>query len=241
MKKLLLSLAMLLTGVGAWGQNEIPTAKFDADALNNATETKRIAIRCTQESSYNTFYNYNNTDCRTGLPWTADMIVEWEPTGDGDGTHYIKKAYYDNGDENIYLLNTDITSFGSKTDTNIAKFKALPVSGDVGNSGLNSDDDKVYWVRLAIDKNNYTTWFNFNSSVKGYNNGTGVWTVQHVMDMTEYHKITINITKDGATETTTKIVKDGTVIEAPEYFGYTRTGDASVTKDDTDTQVWNIS
>lgn len=232
MKKILLSLATLMMTIGALAQSEIPTSKFNADELNSATETKRIAIRCTQESNYNTFYNGNG---RANLPWTESMIYEWEAAE--DGTHYIKKAYHDDGDENIYLLSNNTKTFGAKTANNVAKFTALPVSGDIANSGLNSDEDKTYWVRLALnpDKN---TWFNFNGDT--YNSGTGVWTVQHVMDMTGYYKIIINIVKDGATQTTTQIAKSGSTITMPEYEGY-EADVKTVTKDATDTQAVTIT
>ena len=232
MKKILLSLATLMMTIGALAQSEIPTSKFNADELNSATETKRIAIRCTQESSYNTFYNGNG---RSNLPWTESMIYEWEAAE--DGTHYIKKAYHDDGDENIYLLSNNTKTFGAKTASNVAKFTALPVSGDIANSGLNSDEDKTYWVRLALnpDKN---TWFNFNGDT--YNSGTGVWTVQHIMDMTGYYKITINIVKDGATQTTTQYVKEGSTITMPEYEGY-EADVKTVTKDATDNQQVTVN
>ena len=225
---------MLLAAVGTWAQTDIPTAKFNADDLNNATETKRIAIRCTQNSNYNTFYNGNG---RGDLPWTANMAFEWEAAG--DGTHYIKKAYPVDGDENIYLLNTNIRSFGPKTAENVAKFTALAVSGNISDCGLTTDEDKVYWVRLAVGPNN-NTWFNFNASVLGYNNGTGVWTVQHVIDISEYHKITFNVVKDGNTETVTRLAKVGDEVIVPIYDGYSA-DKKSVTKDNTDTQEETVT
>ena len=206
MRKILLSLAALLTAGVAWAQD---FTRLKADELNAKKTSHRIAIRCTQVTDWETVYNGKG---RAKLPLTADMVYQWVPAG--DGTFYIKKAFADE-----YLQTTNITTFGSKDAETVAKFTAVcpnsEGSGETlfggGDCHYNTEADKPYWVRLSLG----SKWFNFNGNQ--YNTGTGVWTVQHVLDLSGYYKVTINIVKDDATTTETRILKEGEEITVPEY------------------------
>ena len=209
MKKILLSLAALLTVGVAWAED---FTRLTAEELNAKTTSHRIAIRCTQVTDWNTVYNGKG---RANLPLTADMVYQWVPAG--DSTFYIKKAFADE-----YLQNTNITSFGAKESDNVAKFTAVCPKPDGEKVTLfggadchyNTDEDKPYWVRLSLGEK----WFNFNGNQ--YNTGTGVWTVQHVLDLSDYYKVTINIVKDDVTTTEIRIIKSGEEITVPEYPSY---------------------
>ncbi len=206
MRKILLSLAALLTAGVAWAED---FTRLTAEELNAKTTSHRIAIRCTQVTDWNTVYNGKG---RANLPLTADMVYQWVPAD--NGTFYIKKAFADE-----YLQTANITTFGSKDAETVAKFTAVcpnPEGSGVTLFGgadchFNTDADKPYWVRLSLgDK-----WFNFNGNQ--YNTGTGVWTVQHVLDLSDYYKVTINIVKDDETTTETRMLKEGEEITMPEY------------------------
>lgn len=217
--------------------------RLTAEDLNSATTSKRIAIRCTQNegNNYNTFYN--GTATRVTLPLTEAMVFEWEPTTQGQaGEYYIKKAF---ASESAYLQTTNISTFGDQTAETVAKFHAVkPVT-----TGFSGNEDKLnqnepifeneatggeYYVRLCLS----SSWFNF--SVGTYNNGTGVWTVQNIIDLSDYYKVTINITKDEATTVQTAIVKAGEIIEIPAYEGY-KSDYAGIEKTADDEQIINVS
>lgn len=212
MKKTLLSFALLLIGVGAMAHDY---QRLTANELNATETSRRIAIECTQESNYNQFYNGGAT--RNALPLAEANVFEWVSAG--EGKFYIKKVFADAS--SAYLQNTNITEFGAIDDATIAKFTAVnptPEGKDVENfAGANCyyfTEGKQYLVRLSLgDK-----WFNFNGNT--YNTGTGVWTVQNIIDLNGYYRVTINIVKDGATTTETRILKEGEEITVPEYTSY---------------------
>ena len=210
MKKTLLSFALLLIGVGAMAHDY---QRLTATELNKTGTSRRIAIECTQETNYNTFYNGSTN--RNGLPLTEANVFEWVSAGEGQ--FYIKKVFADAS--SAYLQNTNITTFGAIDAETIAKFTAVnptPEGSGVDNfGGANchyfTDEGKPYLVRLSLG----SKWFNFNGNQ--YNTGTGVWTVQNVIDLEGYYKVTINIVKDEATTTETRILKEGEEITVPEY------------------------
>ena len=213
MKKTLLSFALLLIGVGAMAHDY---QRLTANELNAPGTSRRIAIECTQETNYNTFYNGSTN--RNGLPLTEANVFEWVSAGEGQ--FYIKKVFADAS--SAYLQNTNITTFGAIDAETIAKFTAVnptPEGSGVDNfGGANchyfTDEGKPYLVRLSLgDK-----WFNFNGNT--YNTGTGVWTVQNIIDLNGYYKVTINIVKDDATTTETRILKESEEITVPEYPSY---------------------
>ena len=213
MKKTLLSFAMLLIGVGAWAHDY---QRLTATELNVTKTSRRIAIECTQETNYNTFYNGSKD--RNGLPLTEANVFEWVSAG--EDKFYIKKVFADAS--SAYLQNTDIITFGAIDAETIAKFTAFnPTSDGTGvnnfggaNCHYFTDEGKPYLVRLSLE----SKWFNFNGNQ--YNTGTGVWTVQNIIDLNGYYRVTINIVKDGTTTIETRILKEGEEITVPEYTSY---------------------
>lgn len=222
-------MATLLVAGSAWAQD---FTRLTADELNAKTTSHRIAIRCTQVTDWNTVYNGKG---RANLPLTADMVYQWVPAD--NGTFYIKKAFADE-----YLQTTNITTFGTKDAGTVAKFTAVcpnPEGSGVtlfggGDCHYNTDADKPYWVRLSLG----STWFNFNGNQ--YNGGTGVWTVQNILDLSDYYKVTINIVKDETETTETKILKEGEEITVPEYPLYDSDYTAT-TKTASDDQVITVT
>ncbi|MBR3855805.1 MAG: hypothetical protein IKM65_06580 [Bacteroidaceae bacterium] len=188
--------------------------RLTASDLNAVESSKRIAIRCTQESAYNTFYD--------GVGRTAELspsiIFVWENAGENQ--FYIKKAY--GADESTaYLQSNNLTTFGAVGTA--AKFTAVkPYTDGAGVEnfgGANCFEDQAtggdYWVRLSIG----STWFNFNGMV--YNSGTGVWTVQNVLDMSNYYQLTINSVVGEEITTKTIMVEAGAAITVDAKDGYT--------------------
>ena len=168
--------------------------RLTAEELNAKTEKTAILIKCTQESSYTTYYNPTGR-AELGL----NSIVYWVPAG--EGAFYITK-----GDgENDYLQTGNITTFG--TQATAAKFHAVKPygtgSGVESFAGANCYENEAtggeYWVRLAFTDN--SKWFNFNGYQ--YNTGTGVWTVQNIY---EAATITYNIKYNDETKLTVETV-----------------------------------
>ena len=233
MKKTLLPFTMLLISVSAMAHDY---QRLTATELNATETSRRIAIECTQESNYNQFYNGGAN--RNGLLLAEANVFEWVSAG--EGKFYIKKVFADAS--SAYLQNTNITTFGAIDDETIAKFTAVnptPEGTGVDNfAGANcyyfTDEGKPYLVRLSLgDK-----WFNFNGNT--YNTGTGVWTVQNIIDLNGYYKVTINIVKDGATTTETRILKEGEEITVPEYPSY-ESDYTTTTKTATDDQAITVT
>lgn len=227
-------MATLLVAGSAWAHDYV---RITADELNSSEQSKRIAIECSQKDNYNRYYDGNT---HNKGPFSEAMVFEWVPAG--EGKFYIKKAF---ADENVaYLQNNDIKTFGAKDAENVAKFSAVcpdktssdnkVENFDGANCYYNTDDDKIYWVRLSIG----VKWFNFNGSQ--YNDGTGVWTVQNILDLSDYYKVTIKIVKDETTTTETKILKVGEEITMPEYPLYDSDYTAT-TKTASDDQVITVT
>ena len=207
MKKFTLFLASVILSLGAIAQT--PEKRLTADELNAVTAKLPIAIKCTQETNYTTYYNANG---RTA-DLSNDIIFYWVPATEGvAGAYYITR-----GDgENDYLQPNDIKTFGAQATA--AKFHAVkPHATGVGVEnfgGANVYEDEAaggaYYVRLSLTDD--SKWFNFNGDT--YNTGTGVWTVQNVYDMTGInyvkYKVVYNFKYEGediASQTTT--VADG--------------------------------
>lgn len=234
MRKLLLSLTALLTTVGAWAHD---FTRLTSEQLNAATQPMRIAIECSQESNYDQFYT--GTQNRKTLPLDESVIFEWVPAG--DGKFYIKKVFA--ADASAYLQNKNITTFGAVDAATVAKFTAVtPTESGSGvtkflgaNCHYTKEEDKVYWVRLSLGE----TWFNFNGNQ--YNKGEGVWTVQNVVDLSDYYKLTLKLTKDGNETTTVSFMKVGETIVVPDYSaeGYTHNY-VETTKTASDEQVIEV-
>ncbi|MBE6305787.1 MAG: hypothetical protein E7082_07760 [Bacteroidales bacterium] len=220
MKKftLLLGALFAVMTAGAELTNEQASGlRLTADELKAAETTKRIAIRCTQGTNNNQDTYYCGQANRVRMPLKEEMFFDWEPAG--DGTFYIKKTF---GGEDAYLQNTNITTFGSKESATVAKFTAVKPTPDGNGVTLFGGGDCFetpdvggeYYVRLSLgDK-----WFNFNGNT--YNSGTGVWTVQNIIDLSNYYKLTINEVKDGVTTTSTTFVPVGETITVPVYGEY---------------------
>ena len=219
MKKftLLLGALFAVMTAGAELTNEQASGlRLTADELNAAETTKRIAIRCTQNQDNQDTY-YCGQANRVRMPLKEEMFFDWEPAG--DGTFYIKKTF---GGEDAYLQNTNITTFGSKESATVAKFTAVKPTTDGDGVTLFGGGDcfespevgGAYYVRLSLG----STWFNFNGNT--YNSGTGVWTVQNIIDLSNYYKLTINEVKDGVTTTSTTFVPVGETIAVPVYGEY---------------------
>ena len=206
MKKFTLFLASVILSLGAIAQT--PEKRLTADELNAVTAKLPIAIKCTQETNYTTYYNANG---RTA-DLSNDIIFYWVPATEGvAGAYYITR-----GDgENDYLQPNDIKTFGAQATA--AKFHAVkPHATGVGVEnfgGANVYEDEAaggaYYVRLSLTDD--SKWFNFNGDT--YNTGTGVWTVQNVYDMTGInyvkYKVVYNFKYEGkvlATQETEVVV-----------------------------------
>lgn len=266
MKKILLSLALLLSGIATWAQltdnywEDSP--RFTADELNNNVE-KRIAIKGVwkrdNEESYNKFYRGTNSAIKAN-PIAKDYlepenIFVWEPTGDGT-TFFLKKAYYTHENQ-AYLLYTgkdhQIDLFGAKTADNVAKFIAeQPTTANLTDGDFYTDRTEENLSTVVRLKINGTVLY-LNTGNPGFRDGKGAWSVHHVLDASEYRMVTIksikyNLNTDGSNErvvtTERRMYKIGATIEVPEYEGYThniKVGANAYIKDDTDTQVLEIT
>ncbi len=212
--------------------------RLTADELNAVETSHRIAIRCTRTpDEFDTYYT--GTNVRIRVPVTEDMIFDWVAAG--DGKYYIKKTFAEEGE--AYLQNTNLTTFGSKESATVAKFTAVnptPQGSGVtlfggGDCFESPEEGGAYYVRLSLgDK-----WFNFNGYQ--YNSGTGVWTVQNIVDLSEHYRVTVNMTIDGATISKSYFAMVGEEIDIPEYSGYVANVSEPIVKTADDNQVVDVT
>lgn len=239
---------MLLAAVGTWA---LPTDFVEfpiltADELKAQYESKRFAIRCVQETSncYNHFYTGNAL--KTALPLTADMVFMLELVDGSEDLFYLKKVYAP--EDVAYLQTTNATTFGSKDASTVAKFSIIGVSMngtdadithyDKENSIFQGDTDDTNIGKLVrFVRSDADTYLNLNS---GYANGKGVWSAQQIVDVTNYHQVTVNYIKEGETTSTTSFVKEGETITFPKHIGYTATAPSITIAEGPAVQSFNV-
>ena len=188
-KKFTLILASMFLCMGTWAQQyEMP--RLTADELNAVTEKLAIAIRCTQNSSSNKYYD--GSGMSNGF--TMDKVFYWTPVENGkSGSYYIMNQESQYLQETTGNNATDFFTFGEQSGA--ATLHAIKPTSDGNTSAyafaelnLVWDKNADYIVRIALTDD--SRWMNIS---KLSTTGTGIWTVQNVYDATNAQEILNNV------------------------------------------------
>lgn len=193
MKKLLLSLVVLLATLGAWAQKfNVTETKYKSVDLNSKTEATYIAIK--NLSATNHYYYVGNTGAApySKADFSNDAVFIWEPAGEGQ--FYLKKL------DGKYMQTTSPKDFG--TVDNAAKFTTTnPTSTGSGSTYFNGDGDSQAYIDGNDDANlvrfvKGSDWINVQNGDNGtpkYNTGPGGWTIHHVYQVEAEEVQEVNI------------------------------------------------
>lgn len=204
--------------------------------LNAMTTSKKIAVR--NLSGTNNYWLALTSNVQN---LSSDAVLVWEPVTEGTaGTYYLKKAYADNS--YVQAAASGAITLGAKETAQVFYTTLCSTSGSgetqFGGEALAVGSDLNNLVRFV--QNGATTWLNCQNSASNPilgNSGKGGWTVHNVYDMSDYYVLTISITKDDETTTTTSLVKAGATITVPEYTGYTSDYTANETMPSSDKTI----
>ena len=180
MRKILLSLAALLTAGVAWAQTEV-ASKVEiksAEQLMAMTEATNIVIQ--NISGTNRWYFAGNKNIENYEVEKETWFV-WEPSEES-GKFYLKKRNPTAAESEGYLQSADPganITIGDKATAQ--KFKAVFAAPQGDNTAPTQDSDAEKLVRF-IKADKETVWINCQgtSGTPKYNSGTGGWTMHNV-------------------------------------------------------------
>lgn len=193
MKKLLLSLVVLLATLGAWAQKfNVTETKYKSVDLNSKTEATYIAIK--NLSATNHYVGNTGAVPYSKPSFSNDAVFIWEPAGEGQ--FFLKKL------DGTYMQTSSPKDFG--TVDNAAKFTTTnPTSTGSGSTKFNGDGDSQAYIDGNDDANlvrfvnvKDSKWINVQNGDGGtptYNTGLGGWTIHHVYQVEAEEVKEVNI------------------------------------------------
>ena len=218
MKRFTLSLFSMLIAVAAMAQ----TTLLSSDDLNSKTGETKILLR---NVSGTNGYWFNGVS--SDAVWGPQNVFIWVPAA--DGKFNLKKAYPTQAQGEGFIQTA--TKGGNTTFGAAATAEPfVTVHPYIGGSGdLEVSTSGESWPSHAVMDNlvrfiSQTTKQYLNvqniGGPAGYRPGKGGYSFNNVYDVTDYYRLVLNITKDGATTQEFMMVKAGENISVPEYFGY---------------------
>ena len=224
MRNIITTLALFLTSTGAFAQVTMPTKQLSVSDLTSDKTEQRIFLKSTS---------------RTNDKWFTGELASADITGN---TLFILQKK-----ENGYVLKRLSTSnyiqpkedrinFGA--ETNAQSFELINVpKANISDGDLIGQEPYVRFKKS--DKEMFLNVQKLDWYPK-FANGKGAWSVVNVYDATEYSLVTLNIHKDGNTESVKQAYKTGDNIVPPAYEGYTASY-TKTTKTKDDAQVLEVT
>ena len=198
------------------------TTLLSSDDLNSKTVETKILLRNVSGTNGYWFNGVSSDE-----EWGPQNVFIWIPAA--DGKFNLKKAYPTQAQGEGFIQTA--TKGGNTTFGAAATAEPfVTVRPYIGGSGdLEVSTSGESWPSHAVMDNlvrfiSQTTKQYLNvqniGGTAGYRPGKGGFSFNNVYDVTDYYRLVLNITKDGATTQEFMMVKAGENISVPEYFGY---------------------
>ena len=224
MRNIITTLALFLTSTGAFAQVTTPTNQLSASDLTSDKTEQRIFLKATSKTNENWFTGEHSS---ADIAGNTLFVLQRKDTG------YVLKRL---STGNYIQPNEASISFGSEADAQSFQLINIPRT-DITDQDLTGEEPYVRFKKT--DKVMFLNVQKYNGLPK-FASGTGAWSVVNVYDATDYSLVTLNIHKDGNTESVKQAYKTGDNIVPPAYEGYTASY-TQTTKTNSDTQVLEVT
>lgn len=224
MRNITATLALFLTSMGTFAQVTTPTSKLSVSDLTGDKTEQRIFLKATSKTNENWFTGEHSS---ADIAGNTLFVLQKKDTG------YVLKRL---STGNYIQPNEASISFGSEADAQSFQLINIPRT-DITDQDLTGEEPYVRFKKT--DKVMFLNVQKYNGLPK-FASGTGAWSVVNVYDATDYSLVTLNIHKDGNTESVKQAYKTGDNIVPPAYEGYTASY-TQTTKTNSDTQVLEVT
>lgn len=224
MRNITATLALFLTSMGTFAQVTTPTSKLSVSDLTGDKTEQRIFLKATSKTNENWFTGEHSS---ADIAGNTLFVLQKKDTG------YVLKRL---STGNYIQPNEASISFGAEADAQSFQLINIPRT-DITDQDLTGEEPYVRFKKT--DKVMFLNVQKYNGLPK-FASGTGAWSVVNVYDATDYSLVTLNIHKDGNTESVKQAYKTGDNIVPPAYEGYTASY-TQTTKTNSDTQVLEVT